>query len=115
MSPSTPPAPAEGEEPPPPPRYKEIESCTNGGDNLMMAKEYLDQVADLIAMEDHEIAADALPFVKEAQAGLEEVRGICAGAPAPVEGEEGTEGTEEGSEGENTGETEESPEAPTPE
>ncbi|MEC7986251.1 MAG: tetratricopeptide repeat protein [Myxococcota bacterium] len=127
-----PPTPAEGEEPPPPPRYKEIDSCANGGDNLMMAKEYLDQVADLIAMEDHEIAADALPFVKEAQAGLEEVKAMCVGAPAPVDGEEGTEnteagtegaentetgteGTEEGSEGKEAGDTEESPEAPAPE
>ena len=38
---------------------------------------YLEQVKELIDTNDFEIAGDALPFVREAQAGLNELKEPC--------------------------------------
>ena len=52
-------------------------SCAEAEEPLMELQMYLEQVKELIDTNDFELAADATPFVREAQAGLNELKPLC--------------------------------------
>ena len=68
--------------------YKAIKeaNCAEAEEKLMELEMYLEQVKELIDTNDIETAGDATPFVREAQAGLDELKPLCGlGGEAPEE------------------------------
>ena len=57
--------------------YQALISCAEAEEQLMEIQMYLEQVKELIDTNDFETAGDATPFVREAQAGLNELKEPC--------------------------------------
>ena len=57
--------------------YQALTSCAEAEEKLMEIQMYLEQVKELIDTNDFETAGDAMPFVREAQAGLNELKEPC--------------------------------------
>ena len=57
--------------------YQALTSCADAEEKLMEIQMYLEQVKELIDTNDFETAGDAMPFVREAQAGLNELKEPC--------------------------------------
>ena len=79
--------------------YKALQSCADAAEKLEELQMYLEQVKELIDTNDFELAADATPFVREAQAGLNELKPLCGldggETSEEIKPEDMEEGTEE--------------------
>ena len=57
--------------------YKKLQSCPSAEEAIMETSAYLEQVKEIIDSNDVETAADAMPFVREAQAKLNASKEQC--------------------------------------
>ena len=72
--------------------YKQMSSCEAAAEPLMEVNVYIEQVEELIKENDFESAADAMPFIEEAQATMESLKEVCGmggGGAAPEPAPEG--------------------------
>ena len=54
-----------------------MSSCSAGQDMLLEVGMYLEQVGEIVATNEYEVAADAMPFVREAQGMLNAIKANC--------------------------------------
>ncbi|MEC7985071.1 MAG: hypothetical protein VX278_07900, partial [Myxococcota bacterium] len=58
-------------------QYKALSQCSTAQETLMEVEMYLEQIADVIKMNDYEVASDALPFVREASSMMTAIEPSC--------------------------------------